>query len=459
MTQAQFDALLAAVKPVQHEVRNTGNFAKCSSRFGGANDSNVDAFVDAISVYKDCMGISDENALKGIPMLLNDQAATWWQGIKHLAPTFDEAIRLLKATYGVSKPAYQIYLDIFSLRQDGKTKTDVFICKVRALFAQLPAGNHTEDVQLDMIYGLLNNRIREKVSRTDINSFDALLTKARQFETFMDELSSEYASTTKKDINNRQNIKRQECTFCDIQGHTTDDCRKRLARLSFKRNEKPSTTTKVCNPAVTSPPVESNIYSSKSNQNLTNAKADEFRKNEFICYGCETPGIIRRNCKKCNTNVSSINFPKELIDAVGKGRPMLRVKVYDRTIIGLVDTASDKSIANKELQELILLKNKSNIKKGKMNIRLADGSQRYADIGMTTVPIELQDKTINTTFMMIEDFQNPMIIFGIDFLADAGIVLDIKRDKWNFIDNDKIKYELMTESKTDNNISESRQTK
>ncbi|XP_033213984.1 activity-regulated cytoskeleton associated protein 1-like [Belonocnema kinseyi] len=59
-----------------------GNFSKCVSRFDGSKDTDVNAFIDAIQIYKECTNISDENALKGIPMLLNGFAATGWKGVK-----------------------------------------------------------------------------------------------------------------------------------------------------------------------------------------------------------------------------------------------------------------------------------------------------------------------------------------------------------------------------------------
>lgn len=75
MTKEQFDALIAAVKPLEPEIRNSGNFAKCSSRFSGLKQDDVGAFIDAITVYKACMGISVDNSLKGIPMLLNQTSS------------------------------------------------------------------------------------------------------------------------------------------------------------------------------------------------------------------------------------------------------------------------------------------------------------------------------------------------------------------------------------------------
>ena len=46
----------------------SGNFTKCTARFDGDPDSSVEAFIDAISIFKDSSNVSDENALRGLPL-------------------------------------------------------------------------------------------------------------------------------------------------------------------------------------------------------------------------------------------------------------------------------------------------------------------------------------------------------------------------------------------------------
>ncbi|KAG5870136.1 hypothetical protein JTB14_029505 [Gonioctena quinquepunctata] len=47
---------------------------------------------------------------------------------------------------------------------------------------QLSTGMLTEEIQLDMVYGLLNRKIREKVPRDEIKTFTELLTNSRLLE-------------------------------------------------------------------------------------------------------------------------------------------------------------------------------------------------------------------------------------------------------------------------------------
>ncbi|GBP96883.1 Activity-regulated cytoskeleton associated protein 2 [Eumeta japonica] len=61
----------------------SGSFAKCTARFdGSASDPDVlETFLDAIEVYKECLNINDEHALRGLPILLTGNAAVWWRDV------------------------------------------------------------------------------------------------------------------------------------------------------------------------------------------------------------------------------------------------------------------------------------------------------------------------------------------------------------------------------------------
>jgi len=60
----------------------SGNFSKCSSRFDGTKEMDVNTFIDAVLIFKEYTWVSDDIALKGLPMLLDGFAATWFRGVK-----------------------------------------------------------------------------------------------------------------------------------------------------------------------------------------------------------------------------------------------------------------------------------------------------------------------------------------------------------------------------------------
>lgn len=108
--------------------------------------------------------ISDADALRGMPLLLEDYAATWWAGVKDSLQTFAAATELIRTTFSPPTPDWKIFLNIFEQKQHAREATDSFICKKRLLFSQLMVTT-SEAIQLNMIYGLLSIKIRERVRR------------------------------------------------------------------------------------------------------------------------------------------------------------------------------------------------------------------------------------------------------------------------------------------------------
>lgn len=74
----------------------TGNLTKCTASFSGSKDADVEAFLDAVIVYKDCCNVPDDVALRGLSLLLTGDAATYWQGIKAGITTWDSAVQSLR---------------------------------------------------------------------------------------------------------------------------------------------------------------------------------------------------------------------------------------------------------------------------------------------------------------------------------------------------------------------------
>ncbi|KAH9639661.1 hypothetical protein HF086_017655 [Spodoptera exigua] len=218
MSDAQFEALLARLPPGRH-----GSFATCNARYTGVkNSEEVEAFLAAASVFKQIENISDAEALTGIPLILQGEAAVWWQGVKHQVTTWKNFKERLRHAFAPKKPAYRLYQEIVGIKQDFETSTENFIAQKRMLFAQLPAPEHTEGQQLDMIYGQLKNRIQEKVPRNSVNSFDELLEAARAIEQL-------WISMSKSGDPGKANTKtpgraKLKCGFCHFTGHSTDRC-------------------------------------------------------------------------------------------------------------------------------------------------------------------------------------------------------------------------------------------
>ncbi|CAD7013967.1 uncharacterized protein LOC101450039 [Ceratitis capitata] len=216
----RLQSLIDTLRKASTTVHTKGSFSNCSSHFRGQRDHGaVEEFIHSIETYKEIEAISDEDALKGLSLLLHGMASTWWQGVRKEAKTWTDAIGLIREYFSPAKPPYQIYLEIFSRKQDERTAIDVFIYQKRALLAQLPAGRHDECAELDLIYGLLNIKYRRHIQRQDVQTFRQLLEQGRIIE----HNNLEYDTQQLIQATKRQ----KRCSFCNFRGHNYEECRKR----------------------------------------------------------------------------------------------------------------------------------------------------------------------------------------------------------------------------------------
>jgi hypothetical protein len=139
MSPEQFERLLASLKTGSSPTPS-GNLADCKSRFPGAKGD------DAVTIYKDCVGVSDLNALKGLAMLLDGVAATWWQVTKATVDTWETAIDALRRSFGELKPNYKIFRELFSRQQKDTEAAAQFINSARALLAKLSSKSAVHQV-------------------------------------------------------------------------------------------------------------------------------------------------------------------------------------------------------------------------------------------------------------------------------------------------------------------------
>nr|XP_049706445.1 uncharacterized protein LOC126056718 [Helicoverpa armigera] len=410
---------------------NNANFAKCTARFDGAQNSDVVAFIDAIEIYKECVTIEDNIALRGLPMLLTGLAGTWWQGVKHSVATWKEAVNILRQTFGPRLPPHRIYRELFRVEQYNE-KTDVFVCKARALIAQLPANTLPENpVQLDMVYGLLHRRIREKVSRQSFSSFSELLEKARAVEDLLEEghktttqgrpvvipaptapksvetarspPMSSSTPTSSSSSDNTTTKHRPRCGYCKKFGHDKESCKKIQMKNSTPPGPRVETGPKQAAPVV--------------------------------CFGCGAPGVIRSNCGTCKRgDDSSTTTPFQSISAVGtapidaRARPIVDVKICGCSGRVIVDTGAQLSIASDSLRKVLVAKN-VNLVNTSLDCKLANGSVCKKKVETVSVDVELQGVVIRTMFVVLPGATDSLL--GMNFIRDAGMVLDFCRNRFS----------------------------
>ncbi|XP_043262474.1 activity-regulated cytoskeleton associated protein 1-like [Colletes gigas] len=137
MTEEQLLRLLSATRRMDAPAATPqGSFARCTARYDGARcRQRLEEFVATASIFKDIESITDANAVKGLPLLLEGEAAIWWQGVKTNHATWRQAMDALQQQYAPRRSAPTIYAELFATKQDGRVSTDAFLAGKRALLA------------------------------------------------------------------------------------------------------------------------------------------------------------------------------------------------------------------------------------------------------------------------------------------------------------------------------------
>ncbi|XP_049886766.1 uncharacterized protein LOC126381310 [Pectinophora gossypiella] len=288
----------------------SGNLSQCSAHYSGSPEESLENFVDSVEIYKSCLNVSDENALRGFPMLLTHSAALWWQGVKDSTYTWKDALLRLQGAFGERRPPYRIYKQLFSLVQ-AEENTELFVAKVRALLSRLPIDDLSEKVKLDMTFGLLDRRIRKRVDRDCLNSFDDLLARARNIEDSLKESNVPVREETSLSARNVAGYNsppapppacaavpesfaapaaatdHRASTSCFVEKHVThsSDRPKRLFCVYCKQSGH----------------VVADCKKLKSKSDTTPVISDSDKSDNAIrCYGCGASGVIRSKCPTCN---------------------------------------------------------------------------------------------------------------------------------------------------------------
>ncbi|XP_036346322.1 uncharacterized protein LOC118755602 [Rhagoletis pomonella] len=407
LTENQFRQLLGNLH-VNQDTRAI--FSKCSVRFnGGRNTSKIEDFIATILVYKDAENISDELALLSLPLLLEGYASSWWQGVKEEAETFNDAIDLLRKAFSPPKPDWRIFSEISQEKQKFTEPTDVFICRKRQLFAQL-SEKLSEKTMINMIFSQLVLKIREKIPRESVGTFSELLDKAREAELLLGESKEVYKAV---DLASNSTSKIPlRCSYCRKKNHSVENC--------FKKMESEKKTT------------------------------EKMKETTLSCYGCGTPGYYRSNCPNCNQK-NPLRSPEKLdfntiqTTVIGRNVPTVDININGLKGEAYLDTAARTSVASSKLYEKLKEKGVE-FQKVFAEIKLADGIPRQQMVYSTIVDIIIGKRFKRIRFICLANAENNRTLLGIDFLEQAGIVMDLAQRTWHFKDDANTMFEFKMQS-------------
>lgn len=389
-------------KALLAETDTFASFSTCHARFPGIGD--IRPFITAILNFKECTGMADEVALRGLPLVLTDVAAMRWQSEKHTVSSWNEAIALLRNTYKVRPSPYKVYRHLFGTHQKEDQSTEVFVKKARALLSQLPPFTLTEDTQLDLVYGLLNRHIREKVDRNDCNSFADLLKLAKTAEKSIDQAQSPDTSdlsVKSLSVDDEDEDPKDACPNCKIFGDF-------LVPMCQKLHRKET---------------ETDIVAEADKQ-----KMEEYRgpASKMRCFSCLSPNIVRMKCQEC-VLLTRLGAPLK-----PKARPILTVDIYGRNFDMVVDTGARNCIATPALTEH-LVANHQEFTSDDLDLTTREGNSLRRVMSIAAVDVWVAGVIVRTSFINFPKATENVL--GMDFILDAGLVIDFRRNgHWSMRD-------------------------
>ncbi|KAK9728357.1 hypothetical protein QE152_g18090 [Popillia japonica] len=345
-------------------------------------------------IFKSVERIADADALTGLPLLLTGEASTWWNGIKSTITTFQDATQAIQLAFAPQRPNFRVFSEIFACTQTTEMTTDQFVTSQRDRFSQL-SEDLPEKWQIDMVYALLRAKIRDRVPRDDVTTFQDLVKKARVIEAA--ERDHKGLKPTKPAAEPTRD--RVKCDFCKNFGHPVSECGKKARAQGPKEETAP----------VLAPARQQILYSATD--------------------GCGTPGVIRRNCPRCSKAPVPISFC--YADTQSMERPTVEITIHGIRGTAYLDSGAKATLASPELYRIVAQFGHSFTERT-INLIQADGKSRMTSVRSTTVPVLLKGRTIMTTFLALPDTPNAKTLLGVDFLHDAGVVVDYKHAQWHF---------------------------
>ncbi|XP_060810231.1 uncharacterized protein LOC132904321 [Amyelois transitella] len=371
----------------------SGTFTHCTARFSGDAGDSVEAFIDGIQSYKDCANVFEENALRGLSMVLTHNAAVWYQGIKKEITTWDGVIELLQILTAIND-LHTASTESCSTRNKA-TRIPTCLSRDAVHYLQrFPSAIFPKERKSIwfMAYSI-QEYVSKRLRREEFENFSGMLRLARSIE-IEEEVgtqthqqsgpplrgrprptaydgrrasstaraptgssahagatptpaasaasSSRHSVDVTADSNQRSN-KKLRCVYCKKYGHVREECKK-LQKCGDSDN------------------------SDKSSGSL-------------ICYGCGARGFMRSQCPTCNSNVSFASL-----------------------------TFNDSS--------------------GSVNVKLADGVVHPHEVLVATVNVTITvDRSVRVDFMIFPDADNNDTLLGIDFLNAAVSSMTLRADE------------------------------
>ncbi|GFU38622.1 transposon Ty3-I Gag-Pol polyprotein [Trichonephila clavipes] len=122
---------------------------------------------------------------------------------------------------------------------------------------------------------------------------------------------------------------------------------------------------------------------------------------------------------------------------------VLRISINGVSGTAFADSGASHSIAGESLYT-ILLQPGAAFEKTIISLSFADGIVTQKEVLRTFQTVILEGRKFKTLFIILPDAKNNSTLFGVDFLENAGIVLNLRKNCWTFCDDFRKSYNFVT---------------
>ncbi|GFY00105.1 retrovirus-related Pol polyprotein from transposon opus [Trichonephila clavipes] len=206
------------------------------------------------------------------------------------------------------------------------------------------------------------------------------------------------------------------------------------------------------------PDIRSSFHSKINKQIKTVDKAKEeprksFRghsqfesRNPLSCHGCGKPGYIKSKCLDCNPSKGDpAHFGILRINSLSPSNrhAVLRISINGVSETSFVDSGASHSIAGETLYT-ILLQQRAAFEKTVISLSFAGGIVTQKKVLRTFQTVILEGGKFKILFIILPDAKNNSTLLEVDFLENAGIVLNFRKNCWMFCNDSRKLYNFIT---------------
>ncbi|GFY71667.1 retrovirus-related Pol polyprotein from transposon 17.6 [Trichonephila inaurata madagascariensis] len=163
-------------------------------------------------------------------------------------------------------------------------------------------------------------------------------------------------------------------------------------------------------------------------------------RNPLSCYGCGKPGYIKSKCPDCNPSKGDpAHFGILKVQSLSSNRNAV-LNQHNGFRNSFADSGESHSIAN---NAYLSFSKKGLLLRRRPYLILADGPLTQKKFYVPFQTSYWKAESLNP-FIILPDAKNNSTLLGVDFLENAGIVLNFRKNCWTFCDDSRKSYNFVT---------------